>query len=209
MYLPASFAEEDRSTLVDFIDRHGFATLISGSGPEISVSHLPLLVDTQCQSPEQLRLMGHMARANPHWREWTDTSRALAIFHGPHAYTSPAWYVASPAVPTWNYVVVHVHGRPRLLDADETAAVVWRTVEKYEGNRPGRWNAQLPDDFVRSMLKAIVGFELSIERIEGKFKLGQNRSRADRAGMFAGLESQATPGARELASFARGYLRED
>jgi len=108
-------------------------------------------------------------------------------------------------VPTWNYAVVHITGVPRVLDGAATAAIIEQLVEAYERGRPGRWSAELPEDYRRAQLDAIVGFEMSIDGIEGKFKLGQNRTDADRAGMIAGWEGSGDAASRELAAFARAY----
>jgi transcriptional regulator len=204
MYIPESFNEPDREVALDLIDQHGFATLISWSGgePEPVVSHLPLLVE---RGPAGPVLLGHFARANPHAQLCDGATPALAIFSGPHAYISPSWYETTPAVPTWNYVVAHVHGRPVLVDDGATREIVARSVEKHERARAGRWSGALPPDYLDDALRAIVGFRMPVERIEAKFKLGQNRTEADRAGTFAGLEREADRASQELAAFARRY----
>src|SRR5687768_13776546 len=138
MYLPATFGETRRDVLFDFIETYGFATLISAGGIETQVSHVPLLLDRS--GGDGGRLIGHVARANPHWRAFDGAQTALAIFHGPHAYVSPSWYVTTPSVPTWNYAVVHVYGRPRTLDAGGTREVLRRLVETYESKRKDRWS---------------------------------------------------------------------
>jgi transcriptional regulator len=143
MYVPESFNEPDREVVLDLIDRHGFATLISWSGREPVVSHLPLLVE---RAPAGPVLLGHFARANPHTQLCDGATPALAIFSGPHAYISPSWYETTPAVPTWNYVVAHAHGRPLLVDDEATREIVARSVEKYERARAGRWSGALPPD---------------------------------------------------------------
>jgi transcriptional regulator len=203
VYLPEGFRESDRSALLDLCDAYGFATLISGGDGELLVTHLPLLVDRQ--RPGHERLLGHVARANPHWRRFDGVTPALAVFMGPHGYVSPAWYAAAPAVPTWNYAVAHVTGPPRILDGEATARVVARLVEQYEGRRPTRWSGDLPEDFRARQLDAIVGFEMAIETAIGKFKLGQNRSEADRAGMLAGWEQSGDATSQALAAFTRDY----
>jgi len=208
VYLPEGFRESDRSALFDLCDAYGFATLISAA-PEgagvgaLDVTHLPLVIDRAGAGAP--RLLGHVARANRHWQRFDGRTPALAIFSGPHGYVSPAWYVTTPSVPTWNYAVVHITGVPRVLDGEATAAVIGQLVEAYERGRPGRWSAELPEDYRRAQLDAIVGFEMSIDGIEGKFKLGQNRTDADRAGMIAGWEGSADAASQELAAFARAY----
>jgi transcriptional regulator len=211
MYLPESFNEQDRELVLDTIDQNGFATLISWTGAnggaeggacEPVVSHLPLMVERR---PDGLLLLGHLARANPHWQLFDGKTPALTIFSGPHAYISPAWYETTPAVPTWNYVVVHVHGRPELVDAAATRDIVALLVEKHQRARVVRWSGVLPPDFLADQLGAIVGFRIPIDKLEAKFKLGQSRTAADRAGTIAGLEREADRGSHELAAFTRHY----
>jgi transcriptional regulator len=204
MYLPGSFQESDRNVLFDLIDDHGFATIVSTTDAEPMVSHLPLLVDRH--PPGRERLLGHVARANDHFKTFERVAAVLAIFHGPHAYVSPAWYETYPSVPTWNYAVVHVHGKARLVDAAATRTILDRLVGKYEARREKPWDGRLPEDFVVQELRAIVGFEIVIERLEGKFKLSQNRDAADREGALAGLEHEPDAASRELAAFSRRYL---
>jgi transcriptional regulator len=204
MYVPASFQEADRAIALDLVEAHGFATLVSWSGSEPLVSHVPLLLDRAAAGGE--RLLGHVARANPHWRSFDGQQPALAIFHGPHAYVSPAWYANHPSVPTWSYVVVHAHGTPALVDEDATAAILDRLIDKYERKRGAPWTPALPPDFLAKNLRAIVGFQIPIARLEAKFKLGQNKDEADRAGALAGLEGEAGEAERELARFMRGYF---
>ena len=204
MYVPESFNEPDREVILDLVEAHGFATLLSWTGGDPVVSHIPLLVDRAV--PGQERLLGHVARANGHWQAFDGKAPALAIFAGPHAYVSPSWYATTPTVPTWNYAVAHVYGRPRIVDADATWGIVRRMVERYEGGRRDRWPGELPAAFVADELRAIVGFELPIDWLVGKLKLGQNREPADRAGALAGLEREPDRGSQELAAFARRYF---
>jgi transcriptional regulator len=202
MYQPTAFRVDDESVAFDFIDTHGFATLISLAGNEPRVSHVPLVLDRR---PGAARLLGHVARLNEHWKAFDGTSTALAIFHGPHGYVSPAWYTQHPSVPTWNYAVVHVTGVPTLLDESGTRVVLERLVEKYESARQRPWTPDFPKDYWAKQLKAIVGFALPVSGIEAKFKLSQNRDEHDRQGVLAGLEAEGTPGGVALAAFTRRY----
>ncbi len=195
MFIPSSFRVDDRDTLFDFIERHGFATLVTDMDGSPFASHVPLLLDR-----ENNLLLGHVARGNPHWNVFGSAAESLAIFSGPHAYISPSWYATAPAVPTWNYAAVHVYGVPRLLSAERTYEVVDMTVQKYEGSRPVPWPNEMPVEFRQKLLAGIVGFEMPITRVEGKFKLGQNRSAADQAGMLAGLRGDGAE-ANLLAEF--------
>lgn len=196
MYVPKSFAVTDPAALAAFIRAHSFATLISTVDGTPFATHLPLLLEGD-------RLLGHLARANPHWRAFDGQQQALAVFHGPHAYISPTWYAATPAVPTWNYAAVHVYGVPRLVvEEDRLAQLVDRLVATYEAGQPQPWSGELPPEYREKLLAAIVGFELEIGRIEGKFKLGQNRSRADQLGVLGRLKTSPDPVARALADLA-------
>ncbi|HSG69635.1 MAG TPA: FMN-binding negative transcriptional regulator, partial [Planctomycetaceae bacterium] len=170
MYNPASFVQNDLPTLHSFIARHSFATLISQSADGPDVSHLPLLLDC-----EQNRLLGHFARANPHWQT-LDGQSVLAVFHGPHAYISPAWYEVPNTVPTWNYAVVHVRGLCQIVeDRAQTREILERTVQTFEADRPNPWSIdEVEPELLAKLISSIVAFTISIEQIEGKWKLNQN-----------------------------------
>jgi transcriptional regulator len=204
MYVPSSFDVSDGRVLESFISSYGFATLITSSSAGLVASHIPITLrkrgDANC-------LIGHMARANNQWRAFDGHLDALAIFHGPHAYVSPTWYATSPAVPTWNYVAVHVYGKPAASEErDFTKATLVDLVAKYESTRINPWRAEdLAPDLFDKLARAVVAFEMPIERIEGNFKLGQNRSREDRAGMLAGLEREGSCDAELLARFIREH----
>ena len=185
LYVPGSFAENNLATLHGFIAAHAFATLISPDAHDPPITHLPLLLDAT--RGERGTLLGHVARANPHWRQLESGHTVLAVFNGPHAYVSPSWYANHPSVPTWNYAVVHVHGQPRVTHAAaELERLVARMVDTFERSREPPWRMQLPADYQAQMLNAIVGFEIEITRITGKFKLSQNRPPGDRAAVRAG-----------------------
>jgi transcriptional regulator len=196
MYLPEVFAIDDRATLLQHAAEHPFATVIT-LGPEgPSVSHLPLLVDAG-----RGVLRGHLARDNPQAAHFASGAQSLAIFHGPHGYVSPSVY-EQPGVPTWNYVVVHMHGRGRRVGQDELWAIVNDTVERFDNSG---WRAQTGDDFLRPMLEGIAGFEIDVERLEGKYKLSQNRSSADRSRVVDWLE-RGDDSSRALAALMRARL---
>ncbi len=200
MYVPAHFEVTDPGILHSVMREFGFARVVTHDGQAPFASHLPILladIDT-----DQPRLVGHMARANPQWRHFANDTEALVIFEGPHAYISPTWYETKLAVPTWNYVAVHAYGRPTAVeDPDRLLALVDQTVAHYESGRDNPWQPELPDDFRDGLLKAIVGFEIPISRLEGKFKLGQNRTETDLAGTLAALRSSPDPIERQLAEW--------
>jgi transcriptional regulator len=196
VYIPTAFRREDRPALFDFIDRHGFGTLVTVIDGAPFATHLPFLLDRG-----RGVLLGHVARANPHWRALDGSAESLVIFQGPHGYVSPSWYATAPAVPTWNYAAVHVYGTPRLME-DETHLLdlLARLVRKYEAHRPQPWAMELPADYQQKMVRAIVGFEVPVARIEGKFKLSQNRPAEDRRNVIETLRA-GDADAQALAEF--------
>ena len=205
MYIPKQFEVTDLATLHEFIETHSFATLVTAAGEQPIATRVPLLLERS--RGRQGTLLGHIARANPQWRSFDGERQCLAMFDGPHAYVSPSWYANAPAVPTWNYAAVHVYGIPRPIhDAEQLARLVDRMVAAYEAGMAEPWAGILPADFKASMLKAIVGFSIEIDRIEGKFKLGQNRPLEDRLGTVNRLETSSDPAARELAALTRRHL---
>jgi transcriptional regulator len=178
MYIPKAFAETDLDRLHDLIEAYDFAMLITNAQPAPLVSHLPFMLD-RGKGPNGT-LQAHMARSNPHWQSFD--GEALVVFHGPHSYVSPSCYAPdAPAVPTWNYAVVHAYGTPHVIDdPEELREHQERLVAIHEAGRSPAWNmASQSPDYIEGMLKGIVGFEIPIARLEGKFKLSQNRSAAD------------------------------
>ena len=173
------------------IESHPFGVLV---GDDLQATHLPLLLDRD--EGEFGTLYGHFARANPQWQA-LEGHRALAVFSGPHAYVSPSWYATRPAVPTWNYAAVHAEGPFEQLDGDATAALIERSLAHFE---PGLLDDKviLDDGFRDRLLAGIVGFRLPITSLQGKAKLGQQRSAADQAGVAAGLRDSAAPEAQAL-----------
>lgn len=171
MYIPTAFRESDTAKLHEFIRQHSFAILTSHRERGLVASHLPLLIDPARGSLGTL--VGHFAKAN---EQAADVgSEVLAVFSGPHAYISPTWYETPNTVPTWNYVAVHAYGLLRLIDDKlELARILDATVAKYEGSRPQPWPFDAGMDFHQKLLDGIVGFEIEITRLEGKWKLNQN-----------------------------------
>jgi transcriptional regulator len=203
MYVPRDFEVTDRGWCHDLIRGASFATLITADAAGLPfATHLPVLLDTE-RGPDGT-LLAHMARANPQWRHFTAGRPVLVMFQGPHAYVSPTWYEVHPSVPTWNYVAVHAYGVPAVVEDPAAArAVMGRLVETYEAPGPaGAWRLEgLPGDYVTRMMQGIVVFEIPIDRLEGKAKLSQNRTAADRARVAAALGASADPAARAVAAF--------
>ena len=199
MYTPKPFAVDDAATLCAFMDAHGFATLVTAADGLPVATHLPFLVEDAGDG--KLVLRAHMARANPQWRDFARVDQALVVFQGPHAYVSPTWYENPNLVPTWNYTVVHAYGRPRLIEeGEETRRHIERLVARHESALEAPWS---PDKLDRtkfeSMVRGIVAFEIAIKRLEGKFKLNQNRTPEDRLGAARALAAAADPMARDVA----------
>ena len=171
MYIPAAFRVTDTDRLHQFIHANSFALLTTSSGRGLVASHVPLLLDRTRGSLGML--IGHFAKAN---EQALDVGcEALAVFSGPHAYISPTWYQTPNTVPTWNYVAVHAAGVMKLVeDRDELAGILAATVAKYEAPRPSPWPFDATTEFHQKLMDGIVGFEIEITRLEGKWKLNQN-----------------------------------
>ena len=201
MYVPTHFQPNDDALVDELIDANSFATLVSQRDGEPFATHLPLLRERR---DGRTVLVGHLARANPHWRAFGDVT-VMAIFQGPHGYVSPRHYVSPNLVPTWNYAAIHCYGRVRLVDdAGQARAILAKMVERYEGDRAGRWTMSLDPEFEAKLVAAIVAFEIDVDRVEAKFKLSQNRALADRRSLLAALD--ADTGAAELAALTRRVL---
>ena len=207
VYIPRPFALREPKQIARLIAEHPFATLVTPGTPEPQVSHLPLQFDPA--GGRRGTLLGHMARANPHWQHFA-RGASIAIFHGPHAYVSPSWYAEpATAVPTWNYCVAHLHGTVELMD-DEHAkrALLDAMVQRYESARGKPWRLQLEGRALEAMLGAIVGFRLRVEHIDAKFKLSQNRSAEDRDRVIARLRAEGYADADATAEWMEAYARD-
>jgi len=198
MYRPKHFDLNDPARLAALMRRHSFATVITHDGVAPFATHMPVLFHAAAGSPGTL--VTHMARANSQWRHFANGHEVLVIFHGPHAYISPRWYETQPAVPTWNYAVVHAYGVPRLVeDAESLRLMLRELVSAFESHRPQPYGDQLTDEYIDQLLPAIVGLEIPITRLEGKLKMSQNRATADRLGVIAALQQSSDQTEREVA----------
>jgi transcriptional regulator len=197
LYAPTFFRVSDPATCLAMARRHPFATVVTHRGDMTNASHLPLLVDVGAG-----RLRGHLARDNDQLADLAAGTEALAIFHGPHGYVSPTVYEGRRGVPTWNYVVVHLRGRARLLGDEDLRRVLEDSAAHFD--EPG-WRPRFGEDWPevpRTMLSAIAAFEIEVTSFEGKWKLSQNRSDQDRANVVAWLE-KGDASARETAAMMR------
>lgn len=203
MYRPAAFRQDDLTALHAQIDSTGLALLTSNGLAGLQATHLPLLLEPE--EGEFGTLYGHFARANPHWQDLAG-QEALAVFAGPDAYVHPGWYPGKAehgqVVPTWNYIAVHAWGQVETFDDPERLReLLARLTARHEAGRPRPWQLDdAPAEYLERMLRAIVGFALPIRRIEGQWKLSQNRQPADHAGVREGLAASANPRDRELAA---------
>lgn len=205
MYVPPAFAETRLNVLQTAMREHSFATIVSVGADGLIASHLPLLLDPTRGSYGTI--VGHLARANPHAETLREDGEVLVVYQGPHAYISPTWYTTPVAVPTWNYVVVHAYGRPKLItDHAALYRIVADTVRDHEARFDYAWDLEARRDLAEKLLDNIVGFEIEISRLEGKWKLNQNRSRADREGVVVGLTEQGEPLGLAVADLMRERL---
>jgi transcriptional regulator len=194
MYDAEVFREERVDILHALIGAHPLATLVATTVHGLEANHIPLLIDAQPAPLGTLR--GHVARANPLWRTVAADSEALAVFQGAQGYITPSWYPSKAqhgkVVPTWNYAVVHAHGPLRIIeDAEWLRQLVTRLTASQESRLEQPWQVtDAPPDYIDAMLKAIVGIEIPVRRLQGKWKLSQNRLPQDREGVIKALESQ-------------------
>jgi transcriptional regulator len=202
MYIPREF-QVSLPLAQQILARYDFATLVTVDENGPFASHLPFLY--RPGEGALGTLSAHLAKANPQWKSFSPPGEILAIFQGPHAYVSPSWYSAHPSVPTWNYVVVHARGIARPI-TDE--AKVRKLLEDLVAKHDATWTMELPDDYLRGMMKQIVAFDIEVTRLEGKFKLSQNRSKEDQRSVQRELARSDDPLAQELAN-VMGSLQED
>lgn len=207
MYQPAAFVQADPSALAALIAEQPLATLVHAGDGGLTADLIPMQWRPGADGLTGT-LVGHVARANPLWRA-ADARPVLAVFQGPQAYISPSWYPSKAAtgqvVPTWNYTVVQAHGLLRAVDdVAWLRALVESLTGQHEGPRAHPWKvADAPADYLDKMLRAIVGIEITVTRLEGKWKVSQNRSRPDRLGVVAGLGAEPADEARAMAALAR------
>jgi transcriptional regulator len=201
MYIPKHFEQPDHKTLQAFMVAHPFVTLVTTDANGLCANHLPMLLR---EEPKPYGVLsGHVARANPVWQS-ADGREALVIFQGPNAYISPSWYPSKAethkAVPTWNYVAVHAHGRLKVIDNPNwLKAHVEELTRHHESGFENPWSvSDALEDFINTLVTAIVGIEIVITRLEGKWKLSQNRSASDRHGVVTALQDSGATTMAEL-----------
>jgi len=189
MYIPERFREDDKTILQAFIREHSFGVLVTQGEDAPCATHLPFLYDAG--RGDYGTVQAHMARANPQWHAFASQREALVIFSGPHAYISPSWYDVALSVPTWNYAAVHAYGIPRIIDDSQLLYTQLKTlIETHEAQFEQPWPFELPEDYIQKMMRGVVGFTLEITRLEGKFKMSQNRTPAEREKVMAALQDE-------------------
>ncbi|WP_448205773.1 FMN-binding negative transcriptional regulator [Azospirillum sp. sgz302134] len=206
MYVPPAFRETDLPFIHETMRAAGLANLVTATASGLACTPLPMLLDAG--EGEMGTLYGHVAKANPQWRE-APVGEALAIFMGPDAYVTPSWYASKErdgkVVPTWNYAAVHAYGPVEFFeDADRLLDVVTRLTDRHEASRPQPWAVgDAPPDFIQAQLRGIVGVRLPIARIDAKRKMSQNRNAEDRANVKEALSQSADAGERQAAALIR------
>jgi len=210
VYVPPHFSVDDLAQLQDGMRRFPFAAIVTHGEAGLVASHVPVLLETE-PAPYGT-LLFHFARPNPHWRTIAANAQTLVMFLGPHAYVSPAWYATTretgKVVPTWNYVAIHAYGHAEAFDdAERLRDLVTRLTNANEHGRPSPWAVDdAPREFIDSQLKGIVGLRMPIERLEGKWKMSQNRPPADVAGAVGALEGSERQEDRTTAQIMASLL---
>lgn len=204
IYIPAKQLETDRSVILDFIDEFAFAMLVTAKGG-VHITNVPTLFERSVEGWG--KVWWHIAKGNAQNEIFDGNTDCTAVFHGPHGYISPNWYTGKNSVPTWNFAVVHATGKPKRIDDDEAfAKSLVRLVAQNEGRYGGGgvWDfAKLPDSYLKGMRQGIVAYEMTIDSVEAKFKLGHERSLADRTSVIEGLKAGRKE--RNLTEFTEGY----
>jgi len=204
VYQPTHFNETRTEVMHALMRARPLMALVTLGDSGIIANHVP--VETLSEPMPLGSIRGHIARANPLWREYRTGAEALAIFQGPHAYISPSFYptkaTSGEVVPTWNYAVVHARGTLRFIhEAEWLRSFVAGLTARYEAPRPQPWKIEdAPAEYIDKMLKLIVGFEFSITNLAGKWKVSQNRQHADRVGVLKNLQAASDADSREIAA---------
>lgn len=200
MYIPKLFHETNWPAIRQVIEENSFATIVNCRDGLPTATHAPLRLLEAADGTAKLQ--GHVAKANPHWQLFEHAGRSLVIFAGPHSYISPRWY-DHVNVPTWNYIAVHVYGKPRIVtDPAELLALMKDLVDRYEGHieAQSRYTVEgLPSDFLESQMKGIVGFEIAVDEVQASFKLSQNRDQKNYENVIAELRKSEHQESRKVA----------
>lgn len=190
LYIPKAHLVEERKFLHDFMDEYAFVELVTPS-PTLRITHIPSVLDRT--KGRFGTIVGHISARNPQRATFDGAHPAVIVFRGPHSYISPTWYAKTDVVPTWNFAVVHASGRPKAITGKtETHALLARLIKKFEGALGSSYDfSKLPESYVSQLMEGIAPFEMEIDALEGKFKLGQERSAEDKQGVLAHLHESA------------------
>lgn len=194
MYTPKSFQQPDDRIVREFIRQNSFGTLVTQSSGQLWATHLPMLL-----SDDQAKLSGHVSRGNKAWKHFQEDVEVMAIFQGPHTYISSSWY-DHENVPTWNYIAAHVYGAIRIVEGDELLDALTTLTDKYEKHSENPVSVEsLSPEYLRRQLQALVGFEITISRIESSFKLSQNRDAKNYRAVVEALEKRGDHNSQAIA----------
>jgi transcriptional regulator len=204
MYTPPAYREDRLDVLHGLMQEWSFATLISHGANGLLATQLPFLLD---DNGGKGRLVTHIARNNPQWLDLAAGVEVLVVFQGPHAFVSPSWYDNQKTFPTWNYTAIHAYGIPALNhDPEALRKLLERVIAKYDTPLGGAWRfSDMPEEMIAPRLKAIVSVEIDIDRLEGKLKLNQDKSRADIHGVIENLQRDADPSSAATAAVMRRF----
>tara|TARA_R110002020_G_scaffold428870_1_gene638379 strand:+ start:1529 stop:2155 length:627 start_codon:yes stop_codon:yes gene_type:complete len=201
MYIHLLNRWNDDAEVLAFLKKNAFATLVSQADSKPWATHLPFVLDEN--EDGKAILTGHLAKANPQWKNLVEDQEVLVIFQGPHAYISSSWY-NHENVPTWNYLSVHVYGKIRLIEGEKLIDHLTKLVDTYEDGRPNRVSVEtMTDDYVAKQVKALVGFEILISEVHGSRKLSQNRDEVNHQNIVKKLEESIYPMDKEIAKEMR------
>lgn len=212
MYIPKIHEESDRGVLHALIRSQSLATWVTQGDGELLINHIPFLLDAE--RGEHGTLVAHVARANPVWRTFSKSVASIVVFQGAQSYITPSWYPSKhehgKAVPTWNYAVVHAHGVPQVMDdRDWLLRHVTQLSDLHESAQALPWSvSDAPPDYIDKMLGAIVGIEIPISKLEGKWKVSQNRPTADQLGTMAGLLGRGDAQSRDMAALVKRHIKD-
>jgi transcriptional regulator len=200
MYIPAHFETTDLKLMSSFIEEYSFGTLITNADNEISANHYPFLIE----HADEITLWTHVAKNNPQWKTFKETNDCLLIFNGPHAYISPVYYENELNVPTWNYTAVHLNCEAEVVeDLSEQKRLMKNLVANFETKNQTDWKYELPEDFHLKMFNAIVWLKFKVKKIDGKFKLSQNRDKADYQKVLAEFSTRQSENDQELFKYMK------
>jgi len=198
LYIPKYFEINDLSLIKEFLNSYGFGLFINNVQEDLTATHLPFFYEAN--EGDKGTLYTHVARNNPQWQSLIPDKKVLAVFSGPHGYVSPSWYSSNPAVPTWDYIAMHIYAYPELIeDKEKLYHLLTKTSNFYENQNGTDWKPDFTGDYYQKLTQAIVGIKLKVVDIQASFKLSQNKSAEDKNKVIAALKAKGTPQSIQLA----------